>query len=78
VEKQAHKYKMLGLKVAYYRKLKGFTQEQLAEKLGKSTQHIGALEAPNVLRTVSIGTLFDMSDLLGVPVYKFFQFDEDE
>ena len=30
-------YKMIGLKVAYYRKLKGYTQEQLAEKLGVDT-----------------------------------------
>lgn len=27
-------FRMLGLKIAYYRKVKNLTQEQLAEKLG--------------------------------------------
>ncbi|WP_242962208.1 helix-turn-helix domain-containing protein [Faecalibacterium sp. An192] len=27
-------YKRIGLKIAYYRKLQGYTQEKLADKLG--------------------------------------------
>ena len=42
------KYKRLGLKISYYRKVKGMTQEQLAEELGKSLSFIGAVEAPNI------------------------------
>ena len=30
----ADKYQQIGLKIAYYRKLRGLTQEQLAEVLG--------------------------------------------
>lgn len=29
----ADKYQQIGLKIAYYRKLRGLTQEQLAERL---------------------------------------------
>lgn len=65
-------YKKIGLKVSYYRKLRGFTQEQLAEKIEKSTAFIGAVEAPNVNRTVSLGTLFDIANVLDAPPYKFF------
>lgn len=64
-------YKKLGLKISYYRKFKGLTQEQLAEMIGKDTSFIGAVEAPNVNRAISFDTLFDISEALGVPPYKF-------
>ncbi len=69
------KYKVIGLKIAYYRKLKGLTQEQLAEKIDKNLAFIGAVEAPNVNRTISIDTLFDISEALNTPAYKFFEED---
>lgn len=69
--KHRDKYVKLGLKIAYYRKLKGYTQEQLAEKLGKSAGYIGAVEAVNVDRAISLDMLFDISELLGVPAYRF-------
>ncbi len=72
------RYMKLGLRIAYFRKMKGFTQEQLAEKLGKSAGYIGAVEATNVDRAISIDTLFDIADLLGIPAYKFLQFDDTE
>lgn len=64
------KYKRLGLKISYYRKVKGMTQEQLAEELGKSLSFIGAIEAPNIDRTISLDTLFDISDVLEIPASK--------
>ena len=64
------KYKRLGLKISYYRKVKGMTQEQLAEELGKSLSFIGAVEAPNIDRTISLYTLFDISDVLEIPASK--------
>lgn len=72
------RYKKLGLKIAYYRKLKGLTQEQLAEKLGKSAGYIGAVEAVNVNRAISLDMLFDISDVLGVPAYRFLEFGDGE
>lgn len=76
--KQEHleKYKKLGLKISYYRKLNGYTQELLAEKIGKNTAFLGAVEAPNINRTISFDTLFDIADVLGVSPYKFLQYDE--
>lgn len=66
----------LGLKIAYYRKLKGYTQESLAEKIDCSAAFIGHVEAPNIKKSVSLDTLFAISKALDVPVYKFFVFDE--
>ena len=64
------KYKRLGLKISYYRKVNRMTQEQLAEELGKSLSFIGAVEAPNIDRTISLDTLFDISDVLEIPASK--------
>ena len=69
-------YRVMGLKISYYRKLKGLTQEQLAERIGKNTAFIGAVEAPNVNRTISFDTLFDIADVLDVPPYKFLKDDD--
>ncbi len=70
------KYRELGLKIAYFRRLRGLTQEELAERIDKSAAFIGHVEAPNVYKAVSLDTLFDIAEVLGVPVYKFLAFDE--
>lgn len=75
-EKFSNQYLQLGLKIAYYRKLKGLTQEALAEKVDRSAAFIGHVEAPNISKSVSLDTLFSISAALDVPVYKFFLFDE--
>lgn len=66
----------LGLKIAYYRKLKGYTQESLAEKIDCSAAFIGHVEAPNIKKSVSLDTLFSIAKALEIPVYKFFMFEE--
>jgi len=75
-EKYYDKYRTIGLKISYYRKLRGLTQEQLAEKIDKNLAFIGAVEAPNVNRTVSLDTLFDIAAALEVPAFKFLTEDE--
>lgn len=70
------RYRKLGLRIAYFRKLNGLTQEQLAEKLGKSAGYIGAVEASHVERAISLDLLFDIADLLKIPAYKFLQSDD--
>lgn len=71
------KYIKLGLKIAYYRKLKGYTQEELSENIGISSNFIGQIEAPNIIKAISLDTLFDIADFLKVPVKKFLDFDDD-
>ena len=69
-------YLQLGLKISYYRKLRGLTQEQLAEKINKTPAFIGHVEAPNISKAVSLDTLFDIAAALDIPVYKFLVFDD--
>ena len=68
----ADKYQQIGLKIAYYRKLRGLTQERLE----LSPAFIGHVEAPNINKAVSLDTLFDVAAALDVPPYKFLLFDE--
>ena len=77
--KDAHidKYRQLGLKISYYRKLRGMTQEQLAEKLSLSAAFIGHVEAPNINKAISLDTVFDIAEVLDVPVHRFLMFDDD-
>lgn len=71
------KYRQIGLKIAYYRKLRGYTQEELAEKVNRTSAFIGHVEAPNISKAVSLDTLFEISEILDVPAYKFLMFEED-
>jgi len=70
------KYTRLGLNVAYYRKLKGLTQLQLAEMIDISRTHLSYIEAPKIHTSVSIDTLFEIADALDIPVNLLFKFDD--
>ena len=74
--KYADKYLQVGLKVAYYRKLRGLTQEELAERLNLSAAFIGHVEAPNIRKAISLDTLFNIAEELDVPAHKFLIFDD--
>ena len=47
-EKRKQEYKMIGLNIAYYRKLNGMTQMRLAEEVNISRTHMSNIEAPNM------------------------------
>ena len=67
-------YIELGYNIAYYRKHAGLTQEQLAEKVGISRQHMSAVEAPNICRPISMDLLFNIAAVLRIEPYKLLQF----
>lgn len=67
-------YKKIGLKIAYYRKLQGLTQEKLAEKLDVATSYIGQIEAAGMYKPISLTTLLRIAQTLDVPAYKFLEF----
>ena len=80
--KQAHsssqysfEYTELGYNIAYYRKHRNLTQEQLAEMVDISRQHLGAIEAPNIIRPLSLDLLFAIANALNVEPYKLFLFN---
>ena len=70
------RYRQIGLKIAYYRKLRGMTQEELAERVDRTPAFIGHLEAPNIDKALSLDTLFDIADALNVPPQRFLSFED--
>lgn len=70
------KYIELGYNIAYYRKHMGMTQEQLAERVGISRQHLGAIEAPRLCRAMSMELLFNIAQVLDVEPYRLLMFRE--
>lgn len=76
VHTNTEKYTQLGLNIAFYRKLRGLTQEALAEKVGISRSHLSAIEAPNVVKAFSIELLFEIADALQVDSYKLLMFKD--
>ena len=72
----SEKYIELGYNIAYYRKHAKLTQEQLAEKLDISRQHIGAIEAPNIVRPISLELLFNIASVLEIEPYKLLIFHD--
>ena len=70
--KYAEKYIRIGLNIAYYRKLRGMTQLQLAEAVNISRTHMSNIEAPNVPTSVSLDTLFELADILDVDITSLF------
>ena len=66
-------YIRFGLKVQYYRKLRGLTQEAFADKIGKSWSFVAKVESPTRAFGVSMETLFKIAEVLEVPVSKLFE-----
>ncbi len=71
--KYEREYIKFGLKVQYYRKLAGLTQEAFADKVGISWSYLAKIESPTRAFGVSMETLFTIADVLGVPVAKLFE-----
>ena len=63
-----------GRTMAEYRKLRGLTQAELAEATNLSRTHISNIEAPNGKTSISLNKLFDIADVLEVPVKDLFDF----
>ena len=74
----AERYRDLGCAISYYRKRKGLTQEQLAESIGVSRQHMGAIEAPNMVRAVSLDVLFNIAHALDIEPYLLLKFSPEK
>jgi transcriptional regulator with XRE-family HTH domain len=60
------RYRILGLRIAYYRKKAGFTQEVFAEKIGRSLNFLAQVEGTGTTRGISLETLFKICDVLDV------------
>lgn len=72
--KRMNDLRLLGLTIAYYRKIRGMTQLELAEAVHISRTHMSNIEAPNGKTSISLNKLFDIAEALDVPVKDLFDF----
>ena len=73
-KQQLDKYRLLGLNIAYYRKERNMSQEELAEAVNISRTHMSRIETANC--AVSLDVVFDICDALGASPCKIFDFRE--
>lgn len=74
----SERYRDLGCAIAYYRKRRHLTQEQVADRIGISRQHMGAIEAPNMVRALSLDVVFNIATVLEIEPYMLFKFNPDK
>ena len=66
--KHSERYKNIGIKISKYRNKRGLTQEDLANAVGVRYSYITQIEAPNVVKKMSLEVLFDIADTLKVDI----------
>ena len=65
-------YKNLGLNISYYRKVRGVSQMELAEKINVSRTHMSRIETAEC--AVSLDVIFEICSALDVPPKDLFDF----
>ena len=64
--KNRDRYVHLGIAISALRKIRGLSQEQLAEKANVSRSHISSIEAPGIARPFSLEVFFNIADALEI------------
>lgn len=70
--------RQIGGKVAYYRKLRGLTQTQLADKVKVSLSVISRLERGKYRENISLGLLMDVANALDIDYMLLLTFADSE
>lgn len=73
----SERFSNLSFAICYYRKKAGYTQEQLAEELDISRQHLAAVESPNMERKPSVDLLFNIANVLNIEPYILLKFNPE-
>ncbi len=71
-------YRQIGAKVAYYRTLRGLTQEALAKKMNISRSTISRIEQGRYNRSISLDMVIDLSEGLRIDCSSLLTFSDLE
>ena len=71
--KYADRYRKIGRTIAYYRSLRGLSQEAFADKIGISKSYLSKIEAPSSQKPYSLDVLFAIADGLEIDVIQLLQ-----
>ena len=64
--KNRDRFIQLGITIAAYRKLRGMSRYDLADRSNVSRSYISSIEAPNIVRPFSLEILYNIADALEV------------
>ena len=64
--KNRDRYIQLGIAISTLRKMRGLSQEHLAERANVSRSHISSIEAPGIARPFSLEVFFNIADALEI------------
>ncbi|MBP3634152.1 MAG: helix-turn-helix transcriptional regulator [Oscillospiraceae bacterium] len=64
--KNRDRFLQLGIAIGALRKMRGMSQEELAEKANMSRSFLSSIEAPGVVRPFSLEVFFNIADALQV------------
>ncbi len=64
--KNRDRFIQLGIAISSLRKLRGMSQEQLAEKANISRSHLSAIESPGMVRAMSMEAFYNIADALEI------------
>ncbi len=70
--------RQIGAKIAYQRKIHGYSQEQLSQKLHLGKTVLSRVERGKYNQNISLNMLLDIAEGLGVPVSVFVSFTPGE
>ena len=68
----SEEYRKLGLNIAYYRKERGLSQIQLADRIDVIRTHMSRFENNDC--AVSLDVIFSIAKALEIPVNRLFEF----
>ena len=71
-------YKQIGNKVAYYRKLRNFTQDELADRVNISVSSLSKLERGKYNNNIPLSMIIMIAEGLRIDVSLLVTFDERE
>lgn len=72
------RYKQIGRKIAYYRRLRNLTQEELARRVNISISTLGKIECGRYNNNLSLSMLMNIADGLNIDLVLLVTFDERE
>lgn len=74
----ALRYKQIGRKIAYYRRLRNLTQDKLAKEVNISASYLSKIERGNYPKSLSLSVLMAIADGLHVDLAALVIFDKRE
>jgi len=71
--KNIDRFIRLGVAIGAIRKMKGMSQEQLAEKANISRSHLSVIESTSTVRPFSLEVLFDIADAFEMDIIEIIE-----